>query len=531
MLLTPPQYEPRHGSPSHSTSDSILALLENSHISCARSINNSTAAASIKNNSKRNNYSISLNISPKQSTNLDNSNSNNNINNNNNNNNQEQQTDTKNIQILKQSLEWQDESEDYVEGEDDGDDESSEYDSSTDQENDNDESFDFDSEEEIFERHYYHSDNDDDDTDSEQEDDEDSEDDNSSEEEKDESNSSESESEEEKKYRRNNLNFQSNFNLKKSTSSLFFKSSDDSTSESEEDSNSSGHEFYSDRDGIDGFEDFAIPTSYSISISPSKKNQKTPDITITEPSTATEDEYDITDKEEMKAQQEKDKLIINTIRNSMSGGFNLQADIPYWFGQEDETQLKIIFQTYLEFLQIDQEIRQTLRGPKPFIGRVHRRVVHYNNQGFTTLDTVKVYKWEIQPMGRPLALYKSFVLLTQWDQENGIPEKLQKVNSLSNKDYWAKESKDLKSASLGHSFIYCSPIFQSDFGFQYSVDMEKYPIDFLPCPKSNTVFLNNKLFTGTRRSSHPSLLLSSHIYSHSIIPQNEFRDKASNDYS
>jgi len=501
--------------------------------SSSTSINNNNN--NNNNNNKRNNYSISLNISPKQHQqpilNLNNTTT---TTVNNNDSNQEQQKDTKNVQLLKQSLEWQDESSDYNEEDDQGDDESSEYGSSTDQENDDDESFDFDSEEEIFERHHTYE------SDEEEEDDETDDESNSSESEEedddDESNSSESESEEEKKYRRNNLNFQSNFNLKKSTSSLLFKSSDDSTSESEEDSNSSGHEFYSDRDGVDCFEDFAnfIP-NYSISISPSKKNQKTPDITVTETNTATEDESDdcLIDAEEIKQQQEKDKLIINTIRNSMNGGIKniKEANIPYWFGQEDESQLKIIFQTYLEFLQIDQEIKQTLRGPKPFIGRVHRRVIHYNNQGFTTLDTVKVYRWEIQPMGRPLALYKSFVLLTQWDQENGIPEKLQKVNSLSNKDYWAKESKDLKSASLGHSFIYCSPIFQSDFGFQYSVDLEKYPIDFLPCPKSNNVFLNNQLFTNTRRSSHPSLLLSSHIYSHSIIPQNEFRDKASNDYS
>ncbi|KAM9945753.1 hypothetical protein ACTFIT_004025 [Dictyostelium discoideum] len=432
-------------------------------------------------------------------------------------------------------------------------------------------------------------------------------------------------------------NVNSNLSLKKSVSSILFKFTDcDSTSDSDEEmDSSSGQEgSFSDKD-IDVFDDsfLQVPTSYSINISPRKSSEqlkqqsgdfeevdggylgqkplvsKINENKFNNGSVASSDDDDdelnngnnnryYDDSEEelnreiVKREQENDKKVLVAIRKSInginSGDNESMVEKPCWYGFEDDNHIKVIFQHYSSFLQIDQEVKHTLRGPKPFIGRVHRRAIKYDGGEvgckFTTLDTVKVYRWEIQPIGRPLNLYKSFVLLTRWDEENGLPTKFQKVNSLSNKDFWANEAKSLKSQSKISSYLYCSPMFDTDFTFNYSIDSEKYPVDFLPnspilssrrhhnhhhhsnsdggfdhqqqqqqnhhSPKQylhplTSLNRNNKLsdsqllpsiktptlsvggIVPQRRSSHPSLLLSSHIYSHSITFG--FKDKCNND--
>ncbi|KAN0003661.1 hypothetical protein ACTFIZ_009831 [Dictyostelium cf. discoideum] len=433
-------------------------------------------------------------------------------------------------------------------------------------------------------------------------------------------------------------NVNSNLSLKKSVSSILFKFTDcDSTSDSDEEmDSSSGQEgSFSDKD-IDVFDDsfLQVPTSYSINISPRKSSeqlkqqqqsgdfeevdggylgQKPLISKINEKklnnnnnnnnnhfvvSSDDDDEHRYYDdseeelnREMVKREQENDKKVLVAIRKSInginSGDNESKVEKPCWYGFEDENHIKVIFQHYSSFLQIDQEVKHTLRGPKPFIGRVHRRAIKYDGgevgSKFTTLDTVKVYRWEIQPIGRPLNLYKSFVLLTRWDEENGLPTKFQKVNSLSNKEFWANEAKSLKSQSKISSYLYCSPMFDTDFTFNYSIDSDKYPVDFLPnspmlssrrhhsnsdggfdhhhqqqqqqqqqnnhSPKQYrqplTSLNRNKLsdpqllqsiktptlsvggIVPQRRSSHPSLLLSSHIYSHSITFG--FKDKCNND--
>ncbi|KAN0037105.1 hypothetical protein ACTFIV_002437 [Dictyostelium citrinum] len=431
-------------------------------------------------------------------------------------------------------------------------------------------------------------------------------------------------------------NVNSNLSLKKSVSSILFKFTDcDSTSDSDEEmDSSSGQEgSFSDKD-IDytAFDDsfLQVPTSYSINISPrksseqlkqhqssdfeevdggylgqkpliSKRNENKLDngyVVSSDDELNNNRYYDDSEeelnREMIKREQENDKKVLVAIRKSInginSGDNENNVEKPCWYGFEDESHIKVIFQFYSSFLQIDQEVKHTLRGPKPFIGRVHRRAIKYDGGEvgckFTTLDTVKVYRWEIQPIGRPLNLYKSFVLLTRWDEENGLPVKFQKVNSLSNKDFWAKEAKSLKSQSKISSYLYCSPMFDTDFTFNYSIDAEKYPVDFLPnspmlssrrhhhcngdggfdqqqqqfqqqqqnhhSPKQylqplTSLNRNNKLsdsqllpsiktptlsvgsIVPQRRSSHPSLLLSSHIYSHSITFG--FKDKCNNDLS
>ncbi|EGC32260.1 hypothetical protein DICPUDRAFT_95323 [Dictyostelium purpureum] len=393
----------------------------------------------------------------------------------------------------------------------------------------------------------------------------------------------ESEEEIKKRYQKEWMLDNSNLSLKKSVSTLFASSSYDSESEEDFDSSSGQEGSSSDKDIESYFDDSFLPGSYSINITPPRKENNNCMVSNgAGVATSSEDDdefynyrhtrnfdYDsddeFIDKEKIQREKEQDNNVLIAIRKSVNGTSAKEIKIPYWYGYEDEKHIQVIFEKYIQFLQIDQEAKYTLRGPKPFIGRIHRRAIQYEGETcFTTLDTVKVYRYEIQPLGRPLNIYKSFVLLTCWDDENGLPTKLRKANSLSNKDFWANEAKSLKSQSNRDSkissFLYCSPIFDTDYSFSHSVDNEKYPVDFLPNTQTITSSRNNNQNTKNflnigsgisrlseshpllpnlsrgcivpqRRSSHPSLLLSSHIYSHTLIPQNGFKDKTSNDYS
>ncbi|KYQ91320.1 hypothetical protein DLAC_08266 [Tieghemostelium lacteum] len=325
--------------------------------------------------------------------------------------------------------------------------------------------------------------------------------------------------------------------------SSFFKSNDDdddneSDSESEQYDYESEYEETSDNLIINEFEELIPNYSFNYVITPPKDTSQSPCLQAE----SDDEEMDIDSTEYQERMKlsllEKDKDILNSIRSSSPNPIKF---IPTWFGNEDEQMIKLILREYQDYLFREHEIEsedQCIRSPKPFIGRVHRRPIQFHSSDceFVTLDTVKVFRWDIQPIGRPLKIHKSFVFLTHWDVDSGLPVRFQKILSLSNKDLWQREYKSTltpssssnslssmiscssaTSSSRLNSYIYCSPIFDSDSEYQYSVHSDKYPIDYLP--RSSPKLARRRNF------SHPSLLLTSHIYSHSLIPQDEFNFK------
>ncbi|EFA78860.1 hypothetical protein PPL_08328 [Heterostelium album PN500] len=340
---------------------------------------------------------------------------------------------------------------------------------------------------------------------------------------------------------------QEDYNLRKSSSSLVvrkylfnnkYDEDEDDDDEEEEDDESGDSDFDNDDNNsgscssdlslLDEFEDLMPPTfSYSIT-SPVKELCANHNNSNGAPSknkfyVETDDENDVQSELDDEEEERNKQDIHNALRYSISNG-PTAVSVPCWFDNEDEDHIQSIIKEYGNYLQLDNEIKRIRRAPKPFVGRIHRRILQFgankHHNEFMTIDTVKVYRWEIQPIGRPLKPCKTVLLLTTWDKESGFPIQFQPIESLSMKEYWMQAS--CSSNILQSSYIYCSPIFDRIDNYRFSVGTEKYPIDYLPSSPQLSV----------KRSSSPSLILSSHIYSHSLIPQNHFLLKdTSNDDS
>ncbi|GAM24202.1 hypothetical protein SAMD00019534_073770 [Acytostelium subglobosum LB1] len=366
-----------------------------------------------------------------------------------------------------------------------------------------------------------------------------------------ESDCSDQSDEDEEVERPSTANNNNNINLRQSSRYIttFCQSDDEDEEEEEEEDDEDEDDEYSDSNcssdcssdsdlsNLDDFIDLMPPTSFSINYSSpirdlvnSTNNNNNSNRPHYYHESDDDDYYICSTRRANNSVQpqtkETDKVIHNALRYSMNNGLNTSA-IPWWLNFEDENHIQAIFKEYAEFLQLENEIKRIKRAPKPFIGRIHRRVLQFsdNQPDFLTVDTVKLFRWDIQPLGRQLNPYKTQLLLTTWDKESGIPTHFKTIESLSMNSYWMEVSCTTKSV-LQSSYIYCSPIFDRMDNYRYSVSDQKYPVDYL-LPESES---DHRLHPYKRHS--PSLVLSSHIYSHSLISQDHFLLKdTSNDNS
>eukprot|EP01130_Rhizamoeba_saxonica_P007138 TRINITY_DN2871_c0_g1_i2.p1 TRINITY_DN2871_c0_g1~~TRINITY_DN2871_c0_g1_i2.p1 ORF type:complete len:247 (-),score=43.77 TRINITY_DN2871_c0_g1_i2:91-801(-) len=90
---------------------------------------------------------------------------------------------------------------------------------------------------------------------------------------------------------------------------------------------------------------------------------------------------------------------------------------PFWFGCEDDDQLKVIANEYKGFLGVGGLGRGVF---EVFVGRIIRYAVGSESDLFTSLDTVDVYRYDAGcPLGGSMTLVSSHYLVTTW--EEGIP--------------------------------------------------------------------------------------------------------------
>jgi len=108
---------------------------------------------------------------------------------------------------------------------------------------------------------------------------------------------------------------------------------------------------------------------------------------------------------EVKKKEKKDSKLIIT---------------PFWFGNEDEEQLRHINSNYYRLLKLGEEKKRLIRQPKPFVGRISRIKVD-NGEIFTTLDVVEVYRRSLLPPGSIMPLIRKVQILTCWSYEDGLP--------------------------------------------------------------------------------------------------------------
>lgn len=156
-------------------------------------------------------------------------------------------------------------------------------------------------------------------------------------------------------------------------------------------------------------------------------------------------------------------------------------DAPFWYSYEDTDQISEILNSYTETLKLDEEIKSCVRAPPPFIGRVQR--IQVDNDLFTTLDQVSIYKRELLPLGMALPAIRDVWLLTSWDAEEGLPLRFFEISKDSLIEFW-------QSKAIGeHSNLYCRPVYHTKHGWDFGVSHDDTPITY-----ASTLHSTDQLF-------------------------------------
>jgi len=145
-------------------------------------------------------------------------------------------------------------------------------------------------------------------------------------------------------------------------------------------------------------------------------------------------------------------------------------DVPFWFSYEEADQINEIMNSYTATLQLDEEIKSCVRAPPPFVGRVQR--IHVNNDLFTTLDQVSIYKREPMPLGVTLPAVRDVWLLTSWDAEDGLPLRFFEINKDSLLEFWQSR------ATGQYSYLYCRPVYNTKREWDFAVSPQETPITY-----------------------------------------------------
>jgi len=169
-------------------------------------------------------------------------------------------------------------------------------------------------------------------------------------------------------------------------------------------------------------------------------------------------------------------------------------DVPFWFSHEEADQINEIMNSYTVTLKLDEEIKSCIRAPPPFVGRVQR--IHVDNDLFTTLDQVSIYKRELTPLGITLPAVRDVWLLTSWDVEEGLPLRFFEINKDSLLEFW-------QTKAIGeHSYLYCRPVYNTKQGWDFTVSPQDTPITY-----ASSIHSPTQLFTMylPKRPTEPAL--------------------------
>jgi len=149
---------------------------------------------------------------------------------------------------------------------------------------------------------------------------------------------------------------------------------------------------------------------------------------------------------------------------------------PFWYGFEDEEQMKSIVQHYYKALSLDEDRKRCIRQPAPFIGRIKRTKVD-NEDIFTTLDEVTVFGRSIVLPGSEMPYQKSASLLTTWSYEDGIPDEIEIING-AEEEYWKERTEEQTQ-----TFVFCLPVYESSTDYDYFVSEEDRDVTYSPSRK------------------------------------------------
>jgi len=156
--------------------------------------------------------------------------------------------------------------------------------------------------------------------------------------------------------------------------------------------------------------------------------------------------------------------------------------IPFWFSFEESGHAKRIVKAYSRYLRIGETAFCSRLAPS-FVGRIERQPVEDENN-FTTLDVVKVYRRDLRQVGSPVSelTEQETILLTRWD-DDGVPTAFSPRTHRDLLD-WQRYRKFSKP-----SFVYCLPDWHSDVEFVYLVDVERKLVGYAKEPFNFTKYI------------------------------------------
>jgi len=137
---------------------------------------------------------------------------------------------------------------------------------------------------------------------------------------------------------------------------------------------------------------------------------------------------------------------------------------PFWFGNEDEEQMRYITAKYCNYLKLPEEKKRLIRQPEPFVGRIKRSKVD-NAEIFTTFDEVEIYRRSLLPLGSVMPLIRKVFLLTCWSYEDGLPIQFASLPSECSKKMWRDRIVPTSTASI----LLCLPVYGSDSEYHFFV--------------------------------------------------------------
>jgi hypothetical protein len=151
------------------------------------------------------------------------------------------------------------------------------------------------------------------------------------------------------------------------------------------------------------------------------------------------------------------------------------AEIPFWFNNEEEDQIKTILQQYDAKCGLHERRKNIIRAPPPFVGRVTRTQVR--NPEFATLDKVEIYLLDVLPQWSTLNSTEKQYFLTTWDKESGLPAYSTPLTDKDKIRFWRD-----RSSADSVSYLYSNPVYQSAGDFRYHVSNQKEDVTFSTVP-------------------------------------------------
>eukprot|EP00029_Vermamoeba_vermiformis_P000425 TRINITY_DN1048_c0_g1_i1.p1 TRINITY_DN1048_c0_g1~~TRINITY_DN1048_c0_g1_i1.p1 ORF type:complete len:294 (-),score=42.58 TRINITY_DN1048_c0_g1_i1:237-1118(-) len=151
------------------------------------------------------------------------------------------------------------------------------------------------------------------------------------------------------------------------------------------------------------------------------------------------------------------------------------AEIPFWFNNEEEDQIKTILLQYDSKCGLQERRKKIIRAPPPFVGRVTRTQVR--NLEFATLDKVEIYLLDVLPQWSPLNCTEKQYFLTTWDKESGLPAYSTPLTDKDKIRFWRD-----RSSTDSISYLYSNPVYQSAGDFRYHVSNQKEDVMFSTMP-------------------------------------------------